>query len=179
MGAAAYVALGSNLGDRDAHLAFAIESLDGIRGVELLECSSVYETTAVGPGEQGAYLNAVVCLETTLGPKALLDEMLAIEEKSGRLRGEDETRWLPRTLDLDLLFFGDRRIDEPGLTVPHPRLAERSFVLVPLSELAPELVHPGLSESVASLLAKLPGSPSAGSLPAGIRPWERCLRIGR
>ena len=184
MGAKAYVALGSNLGDRDAHLAFAIQSLDEVPGVDLLECSGVYETAAVGPGDQGPYLNAVVCLHTTLEPEALLDEMLAIEEKAGRLRdgerdGRDGTRWLPRSLDLDLLFFGDRRIDQPGLTVPHPRIAERSFVLVPLSDLAPELVHPGLSESMASLLAKLPGSPPDGSLPAGIRPWERCLRIGR
>lgn len=165
----AYVALGSNLGDRDVHLEFAVLALADLDGVEPTECSPVYETDPVGPGEQRPYLNAVLALETFLSPQALLEAMLDIEERAGRSRRLDLPRWSSRTLDLDLLLFGERQINEPGLTVPHSGLATRAFVLAPLADLAPDLVHPVLGESVSSLLRRLPRG--------GVRPWERCLRI--
>lgn len=165
----AYVALGSNLGDRDVHLAFALLALEDTDGVTVVECSPVYETDPVGPPGQRPHLNAVVALETSLGARALLDTMLEIEDRAGRSRRHDAVRWGPRTLDLDLLFYGDEKIDAPDLAVPHPHLRERAFVLVPLADIAGDFVHPTLGESVASLLA--------GVSRDGVHPWERCLRI--
>ena len=167
----AYVALGSNLGDRDVHLEFAVLALADLDGVDPTVCSPVYETDPMGPGEQRPYLNAVLELTTSLSPTALLEAMLDIEERAGRSRQLAVPRWSSRTLDLDLLLFGDRQIDEPDLIVPHPRLAERAFVLVPLADLAPDLVHPALGETVSALLARVSRE--------GVRPWERCLRIAR
>ena len=167
----AYVALGSNLGDRDVHLAFAVMALADVDGVEVMERSPVYETAPIGPGEQGPYLNAVLSLRTSLPACDLLDAMQGIEERSGRSRRDRASRWRPRTLDLDLLFVDDRQIDEPDLVVPHPRLADRAFVLVPLVDIAPGLVHPVLGKSASALLACLSRK--------GVRPWERCLRIVR
>jgi len=163
------MALGSNLGDRDVHLEFALRALVDLDGVEPRVCSPVYETDPVGPGEQPPYLNAVLSLETSLVPAALLEAMLDIEERAGRSRRPDVPRWSSRSLDLDLLLFGDRTIDEPDLKVPHPGLAERAFVLVPLADLAPDLVHPVLGETISSLLARVSRE--------GVRPWQRCLRI--
>lgn len=165
------MALGSNLGDRDVHLEFAVLALADIDGVEPTVCSPVYETDPMGPGEQRPYLNAVLELSTSLSPAALLEAMLDIEERAGRFRRLDVPRWSSRTLDLDLLLFGDRRIDEPDLKIPHPGLAERAFVLVPLADLAPDLVHPVLDETFSALLARVSRE--------GVRPWERCLRILR
>ena len=162
--------LGSNLGDRDVHLEFAVQALADIDGVEPTICSPVYETDPMGPPGQRPYLNAVLELSTSLSPTALLEAMLDIEERSGRFR-RDLPRWSSRTLDLDLLLFGDLRIDEPDLKVPHPGLAERAFVLVPLADLAPNLVHPLLDETLSSLLERVSRE--------GVRPWERCLRIRR
>ena len=175
----AYVALGSNRGDRDEHLAFAVRALDELPNTRVVECSPVYETEPVGPGEQGPYLNAVVSLETSLPPRRLLEGMLAMEVRAGRDRSAEIQRWGPRALDLDLLLFDDDELDEPDFVVPHPRLAERSFVLAPLADLAPDLVHPQRGSSVAELLVRLSPETSAGGLPAGVRLWERCLRIGR
>lgn len=128
-----YLALGSNLGDRAAHLQRAVADLDGVVGV-----SPVYETEPVGgPGGQGAYLNAVVALETVLTPRDLLGECRRLEAVAGRVRAE---RWGARTLDVDVLLVGDLRVDEPDLVVPHPRLWERRFVLAPLRDIAPDLV---------------------------------------
>jgi len=149
----AYVALGSNLGDRERHLADAIAALAATEGLSVVGTSRLYETAPVGPPGQGPYLNAVVALDVSLGPRALLDRLLAIEDAAGRVRGH--VRNAPRTLDLDLLLFGDREIDEPGLTVPHPRMRERPFVLEPLCDLAADLVHPALGESVASLARRV------------------------
>ena len=163
------MALGSNLGDRDVHLEFALRALVDLDGVEPRVCSPVYETDPVGPGEQPPYLNAVLSLETSLVPAALLEAMLDIEERAGRSRRPDGPRWSSRSLDLDLLLFGDRTIDEPDLKVPHPGLAERAFVLVPLADLAPDLVHPVLGETISSLLTRVSRE--------GVRPWQRCLRI--
>ena len=165
----AYAALGSNLGDRDVHLEFALLALADLDGVESTLCSPVYESDPIGPGEQPPYLNAVLSLETSLSPAALLDAMLAIEERAGRVRGRVRPRWGPRTLDLDLLLFGELQIDEPDLKLPHPGLPERAFVLAPLADLAPDLVHPVLGQSISTLLGRVSC--------AGIRPWPRCARI--
>ena len=129
----AFVALGSNLGDRWAHLRAAAAALPGVVAV-----SSIYETDPVGgPAGQDPYLNAVVELETDLSPRALLEVARGLESAAGRVRA---ARWGPRTLDVDILLVGDLEVDDPDLVVPHPRLWERSFVLIPLHDLAPEVV---------------------------------------
>jgi 2-amino-4-hydroxy-6-hydroxymethyldihydropteridine diphosphokinase len=145
----AYVALGSNLGDREAHLAAAIQALRGRPSVRVTAISTVYETAPVGPPPQGPYLNAVVRLRTQLPPRALLACLLEIEAAEGRQRSAG--RWSARTLDRDLLFYGSLVLDEPGLCLPHPLLHERAFVLAPLCDLAPRLVHPRLGKTVLEL----------------------------
>ena len=128
----AFVALGSNLGDRREHLRRAVAGLPDVVAV-----SPVYETDPVGgPAGQGPYLNAVVELDTDLGPRDLLEVGRRLEEEAARVRGE---RWGPRTLDVDVLLVGDLVVDEPDLQVPHPRLRSRAFVLVPLHDLAPDV----------------------------------------
>ena len=150
----AYVGLGSNLGDRAAHLLLGLSALSRLPKTHLLKLSPVYETDPVGP-PQPPYLNMVAELETELSPKGLLAEMLRIEKALGRERRE---RWGPRTLDLDLLLYGDLVLEEEGLSVPHPRLHERAFVLVPLLDLLPEGRHPLWGQSFAELLASLDAS---------------------
>jgi 2-amino-4-hydroxy-6-hydroxymethyldihydropteridine diphosphokinase len=147
----AYVGLGSNLGDRAAYLLLGLSALSRLPKTHLLRLSPVYETDPVGP-PQPPYLNMVAELETELSPKGLLAKMLRIEKALGRERRE---RWGPRTLDLDLLLYGDLVLEEEGLSVPHPRLHERAFVLVPLLDLLPEGRHPLLGQSFAELLASL------------------------
>jgi len=142
----AYIALGANLGDRRAAIESALAALDDHAAIEVTAVSPIIETEPVGP-PQGRYLNAAARLRTTLAPRALLAVMLDIEAAHGRRRG-DEVRWGPRRLDLDLLLYGDRIIDEPGLRVPHPRLAERSFVLEPLAAIADDVIHPGLGVTI-------------------------------
>jgi len=138
----AAVALGSNLGERTRHLERAVREIAAIRGVRVVAVSRWIETEAQGGAAgQGRYLNGALVVETDLAARALLDELLAIERAHGRERPAG-VRHAPRTLDLDLLVHGVHVIDEPGLTVPHPRLAERAFVLGPLSEIAPGLVVP-------------------------------------
>jgi 2-amino-4-hydroxy-6-hydroxymethyldihydropteridine diphosphokinase len=146
----AYVGLGANLGDREGTLREAVDALAAEEGIEVVAVSTLCETAPVGVGGQPRFLNGAVALETSLGARELLDRLLAVEQRFGRVRVPDEHG--PRTLDLDLLLFGDERIDEPGLTVPHPRLHERRFVLEPLGELAPGLVVPGRG-AVEALLA--------------------------
>ena len=146
--ARAYIGLGSNLGDREAALWGALMLL----GEDVVAVSSFRETDPVGYLDQPRFLNAAAALETELEPRALLERLLEVERELGRTR--DGPRFGPRTIDLDLLLYGDRVIDEPGLVVPHPRLAERRFVLEPLAELDPDLVVPGLGR-VTDLLAWL------------------------
>jgi 2-amino-4-hydroxy-6-hydroxymethyldihydropteridine diphosphokinase len=137
----AYVGLGSNLGDRDTTIRRAVELLGGRPGIEVVAVSTLRETDPVGYEDQPRFLNGAVALEVDLTARALLDELLAVERRLGRDRAR-EARWGPRTIDLDLLLYGDETVDEPGLTVPHPRLAERLFVLEPLYELVPDLTLP-------------------------------------
>lgn len=160
----AYVGLGSNLGSREQHLSAALAALRATPGIRNLVVSSIYETRAVGPGEQRCHLNAVARFETGLAPRGLLERLLAIEQAEGRVRSAE--RDLPRSLDLDLLLYGDRRIDEPGLEIPHPRLHERSFVLEPLCDLAPDVVHPRIGLRVAVLAARVRDPSAVWPVPA-------------
>jgi 2-amino-4-hydroxy-6-hydroxymethyldihydropteridine diphosphokinase len=160
----ACVGLGSNLGDRAARLVAAVAALRATAGISGVTCSSVFETDPVGPAPQGPYLNAAACLQTSLSARELLDRLLAIERAQGRRRTAE--RLGPRTLDLDLLLFGDLQIDEPGLIVPHPRLHERGFVLEPLSEIAAERAHPLLGETIAVLARRVRDPDAVRRLPA-------------
>jgi 2-amino-4-hydroxy-6-hydroxymethyldihydropteridine diphosphokinase len=130
----AYLGLGSNLGDRAAALAGALAALRARPGIEVTRVSSLYATDPVGPVPQGEFLNAAAEVRTRLGPRELLAACLEIEAGLGRLRTE---RWGPRAIDLDLLLFGELRMEEPDLVLPHPRMRERAFVLAPLAEIAP------------------------------------------
>ncbi|MEX2464702.1 MAG: 2-amino-4-hydroxy-6-hydroxymethyldihydropteridine diphosphokinase [Gaiellaceae bacterium] len=136
----AYVGLGANVGNRRENLDRAVELLAAEPGVRVLAVSSVRETDPVGYEDQPRFLNAACALETELRPRELFERLLAIERSLGRERAGP--RFGPRTIDLDLLLYGNETLDEPGLNVPHPRLAERLFVLEPLYELAPDLVLP-------------------------------------
>jgi 2-amino-4-hydroxy-6-hydroxymethyldihydropteridine diphosphokinase len=147
-----YVGLGSNLGDREEYLRRALELLRAEPDIDVTVVSTVRETDPLGIVDQPRFLNAVARVETDLGPRRLLDRLLATERALGRRR--DGPRFGPRTIDLDLLLYGDEEIDEPGLTVPHPRLAERLFVVEPLHELNPSLVVPGQGP-VSDLLSAL------------------------
>ena len=139
----AAVGLGANLGDAAATVRAAIDALDGLPGTRLVAASRLYRTPAWGVTDQPDFVNAVAVVETSLAPRDLLDGLLEIERRFGRVRLEGE-RWGPRTLDLDLLLHGDAVVDEPGLRVPHPRLHERVFALLPLLEAWPEAAIPGV-----------------------------------
>jgi 2-amino-4-hydroxy-6-hydroxymethyldihydropteridine diphosphokinase len=133
----AYLALGSNLGDRLAHLQFAVDELAAAAGIEVVAVSRVYETAPVGGPPQDPFLNGVAAVDTELDPYALLALAQRIERGAQRVR---IVRWGPRTLDVDVLLFDDLRLDDPDLILPHPRMWERGFVLAPLRDVAPQLV---------------------------------------
>ena len=137
----AYVGLGANLGDREATILRAVELLAASPGIEVAGVSTLRETDPVGYEDQPRFLNGAAALDTELAPRALLERLLAVERELGRVRGEGP-RFGPRAIDLDLLLYGDEVVDEPGLAVPHPRLAERRFALEPLHELDPSLRLP-------------------------------------
>ncbi len=147
----AYVGLGANLGSREETLRRAVELLGDADGMEVLALSQLRQTEPVGVVDQPPFLNGAVEVDTTRTPRELLDLLLEIERSLGRVR---EERWGPRTVDLDLLVYGDEVVDEPGLRVPHPRLHERRFALEPLADLDPELHIPGRG-AVSTLLAAL------------------------
>jgi 2-amino-4-hydroxy-6-hydroxymethyldihydropteridine diphosphokinase len=149
----AYIGIGANLGDREGAIASAVDLLHAEEGLEVLAVSALRETDPVGYVDQPRFLNGAVAVETSLSARELLGRLLEIERRLGRVRGEG-LRFGPRTIDLDLLLYGDETIDEPGLQVPHPRLTERRFALEPLAELAPELEIPGAGP-VQALLAGL------------------------
>ncbi len=163
----AFLGLGSNLGDRLANLRAAVDALDAREGIQVVRSSRVYETDPVGP-PQPDYLNAVIELETSLPPRTLLRACLEAELQLGRERSE---RWGPRTIDIDLLTYGNEEIDQPGLVVPHPRMHERGFVLAPLLELTAD--------------PKLPGGRTAATLRlgpdvlAGVRLFAPALAVDR
>jgi 2-amino-4-hydroxy-6-hydroxymethyldihydropteridine diphosphokinase len=148
----AYVGLGANLGDREAMLRSALEQLRTEPGMRVTAVSAFRDTAPVGLVDQPRFLNAAAAVETELGARELLDRLLGIERRLGRRR--EGPRFGPRTIDLDLLLYGDERIDEPGLHVPHPRLHERLFALEPLTELDQSLVVPGRG-ALADLVAGL------------------------
>jgi 2-amino-4-hydroxy-6-hydroxymethyldihydropteridine diphosphokinase len=144
------IALGSNVGDREANLRRAIDLLGG--EMKLNKVSSVYETEPMYYEGQEWFLNCVVSVDIELGPEALLERLKAIEAEVGRRPG---VRYGPRIVDLDILFYGDRIVSVPGLEIPHPKIAERAFVLVPLDEIRPALVHPLLKKTVSELAREL------------------------
>lgn len=151
--AVAAVALGSNLGDRERHLRRAMTALERTPGVVVLRRSRWHETAPVGgPPDQDDFLNGACLLETTLDARSLLERLQEIEAREGRERGEPNA---PRTLDLDLLWFDGERSDDPALTLPHPRMEDRAFVLAPLADIAPDHVLPGCGRTVAERLAEL------------------------
>ncbi len=153
--ASSYIGIGSNLDEPIVQVRSAMDSLGTIPSSRLERCSSLYRNPPMGPPDQPDYVNAVVRLRTGLDPHTLLKELQAIERSQGRVR--DGQRWGPRIIDLDLLIYGDEIIDEPGLRVPHPGLAERAFVLIPLSEIDPQIVIPDLG-SIDELLVGIDGS---------------------
>jgi 2-amino-4-hydroxy-6-hydroxymethyldihydropteridine diphosphokinase len=148
----AYVGVGSNVGDRERMLWGAVHMLSVNPEVDVVAVSSIRETDPVGIVDQPRFLNAAVAVDTQLDPLALLELLLSVERELGRTR--DGPRFGPRTIDLDLLLYGEEVVDEPGLTVPHPRLHERRFALEPLAELDPDLAVPGRGP-VQALLAGL------------------------
>ncbi len=127
-----YIGIGSNLGDREKYIESAIEKLREIKGIEVKRASNIYETDPVGGPRQGKYLNGALELETEFEPRELLAKLQAIENELGRKR---LVKNAPRTIDLDILLYGDKKIDEPGLKIPHPRMREREFVMKPLKEI--------------------------------------------
>ncbi len=150
-----FIGIGSNVGDRQAWIELARRELAALPSTRLARFSSVYETAPVGPVQQGAFLNAAAELETALDPFDLLDALAAIEGKAGRESREQRIKWGPRVLDLDILLFGNRVISQDELVVPHPMMHERWFVLKPLAELDPDVVHPLLEMRIGELLKYL------------------------
>lgn len=160
-----YISLGSNQGDRLANLRLAVEALKGIPGTLVTGTSGIYATEPVGKTNQPEFLNLAAEIETGLEPGDLLAALQNVEKGLGRERGE---RWGPRTIDLDILYFGQRIVGQPDLTIPHPRAQQRAFVLEPLAELAPELVDPVTGKTVAEMLERLDRSGQCVERAAGL-----------
>ncbi len=151
--ARAFVGLGSNLGDRLAHLRSALEQMGAVPGVRVLRVSRWIETAPVGGPPQGTFLNGAAELETELPPERVLEHLLRIEQKLGR--PDPHPPLEPRAIDLDLLAYDDRLLETPRLTLPHPRMQERAFVLAPLAQIAPDWRHPRLKKTARELLEHL------------------------
>jgi dihydroneopterin aldolase/2-amino-4-hydroxy-6-hydroxymethyldihydropteridine diphosphokinase len=143
-----YLSLGSNIGDKSGAIDHAIDMIAKISGTSIVAKSSVYKTAPWGNIYQDEFLNLVIGINTQLEPKDLLEELLAIEHKMGRVRKGKNS---PRIIDIDILFFGSLIINQPNLVIPHPRMHLRNFVLIPMNEIAPELVHPVLKKSIKEL----------------------------
>ncbi len=140
--ATAALGLGGNMGDRTAFLVRAVDGLGTHPSIDVTAISAIYETPPWGKTDQPAFLNAAALIRTALPPRALLETILGVERKLGRVRGE---LWGPRNIDIDILLFGNRTVDEPGLTIPHPRIQDRAFVLRPLADILPDAVVAGRS----------------------------------
>jgi 2-amino-4-hydroxy-6-hydroxymethyldihydropteridine diphosphokinase len=162
----AFVGLGSNLGEREELIRQALEELARLPQTQLVRASSLYDTEPVGDPDQPNFLNAVAEIDTDLPARQLLWNLMLIEKRLGRVRTH---KWGPRTMDLDVLLFGDQVLEEPDLRVPHPELIRRSFVLVPLVELDPTLVHPETGETLLDHLARLNTRPPVRK---GSRLWN-------
>ena len=162
----AYVGLGSNLGEREEQIRQALDEMAKLPQTVLVRASCLYDTEPVGETEQPEFLNAVALLDTDLEPRQLLWNLLLIEKRLGRVR---TAKWGPRVIDLDLLLCGDELIEEDELRVPHPEITRRAFVLVPLVELDPGLVHPGTGELMSTHLAQLKTRPL---VKRGTRLWN-------
>ncbi len=147
-----YIGVGSNMGDALDHCRRAIRAIGADSRSRLLQCSPFYRTEPVGMKDQNWFINAVVAAETSLSPHEFLNFLLGIERRMGRERKE---RWGPRVIDLDILLFGDKILNEGGLEIPHPRMSERRFVLAPLWDIAPRLEHPVLHKTIADILSEL------------------------
>ena len=158
----AFLGLGSNLGDRAAMLRAALQAIAALPHTKLTSASTIYETAPMGPQDQRAYLNMAARVQTPLAPGALADALQRIELNLGRAPLEQRQHWGPREIDIDILLYDDRVIDEPGLTIPHPGMHDRWFVLKPLSQIAPQLVHPTLKRTIAELLRDI-------AAPAGMQ----------
>lgn len=152
----AYIGLGSNLGEREDNIRAALEAIADLPDTDLVRVSSLYDTEPVGEVEQPNFLNAALVVDTELDARTLLWNLMLIEKRLGRVRAQ---RWGPRTIDLDLLLYGDELIEDDDLRVPHPEIIRRSFVLVPLVELEPRLVHPGTGETLVAHLNRLGARP--------------------
>lgn len=173
MGVVALIGLGSNLGDRKAALDEAVAALSATPGIEVQAVSSYHETPPIGgPGGQGVFLNAAARLSATVGPLALLGAIREIEARSGRVRGE---RWEARTLDLDLLLYGDRVVEMPELILPHPRMSVRRFVLAPLAEVAGHVLDPLTNRGIPWLLDNLDRRPSYVAIDGLAGPFRSSL----
>ena len=162
----AWIGLGSNLGEREDMIRQALEALAQLPDTDLVRASSLYDTEPVGDVDQPNFLNAVAQIDTNLTARQLLWNLMLIEKRLGRVRTH---KWGPRTIDLDLLLYGDQVIDEDDLRVPHAELHRRSFVLVPLVELEPMLVHPGTGETMVAHLSRLGARPP---IKRGTRLWN-------
>jgi 2-amino-4-hydroxy-6-hydroxymethyldihydropteridine diphosphokinase len=170
-----YIALGGNVGDVEANFRAALTGLAATPGVDVLEVSQVFRTQPVGQWAGGEFLNAAVRIDTGLEPLALLDVLQQLERATGPRKGP---RWAPRALDLDLIFYGDRTIDDPRLQIPHPASWYRRFVLDPLAVIASEFRHPIKGQTVAELRARLLRRPLRLSLVGASRPGrERLVRL--
>ena len=162
----AFIGLGSNLGERETHIRLALDDLARMPETRLVRASSLYDTEPVGEVDQPNFLNAVAQIDTELTARQLLWNLQLIERRLGRVRTR---KWGPRTIDLDLLLYGDLVVDEPDLQVPHPEILKRSFVLVPLLELDPALVHPATGETLLVHLSELKTRPP---VTRGSRLWN-------
>jgi len=148
-GVKVYLGIGSNLGDRCGHIQKAITYLKKVKNVKITKCSSLYETKPVGYKKQPWFINCALELETSLPPEELLKNLTRIEKALGRKR---EVKWRPRLIDLDILFYGQRIIKNEDLNIPHPEIAKRKFVLIPLDEINPRIYHPQLKKTVSQIL---------------------------